>query len=131
METARCRWELRLIRVFACSKTSSSPSAYSFPVKWSEIKTFQSGKLSLSERSHSRIPASPVLISCPPPTRQTTTAQSSRRFKDQIKNSGSDMGKSEMPFFPSEPVREACSGPCALSFIKNCNMFNFSVACIC
>lgn len=48
--------------------------------------------------SHSLIPASPVLISCPPPTRQMTTAQSLCRLRQEIRNPGSDWSKSARRF---------------------------------
>ena len=123
METAKCKFLLRITWALACNRSSSSPSAYSLPVNWSEIKTFQSGKLALIARNHSPIPASPVLISWPPPTKQTTTAQSSRRFNDQIKNSGSDIGKLAIPFLRLSQLAKCVfvHARCASSKIATCS----------
>ena len=63
---------------------------YSLSLIFGEIYTCQSLNERVIASTHSPIPASPVLISCPPPTRQTTTAQSVCLFKQEIKNSGSD-----------------------------------------
>ncbi len=64
-----------------------------------ETKSLQVGKERWSDSNHSEIPASPVLISWPLPIRHTMTAQSVCRSMTEIKNSGSDWSKPEMPLF--------------------------------
>jgi hypothetical protein len=74
------------IDVLGCSVASRSsgttPSnasmnavaAYSDPDRSGETYVRQFGKAHLTASNQAPIPASPVWISCPPPTRQTTTA---------------------------------------------------------
>src|SRR5690606_10410919 len=64
-----------LFDCLSCSPISSG-NAYSEPFKVSDIAIFQLGKCSTIDSSQVPIPDSPVLISWPPPTRHTITAQS-------------------------------------------------------
>ncbi len=66
------------------------PEAYSLSVSREEMYICQFGNFALIASSHALIPASPVLISWPPPTRQTIAAQSLCRSMHEIRNSGSD-----------------------------------------
>src|SRR5437763_11041562 len=69
-----------LYHVLYLSQTATHRVLLSFPTR-------RSSDL-FNASIHSLIPASPVLISWPPPTRQTITAQSEWRSRQEIKNSG-------------------------------------------
>lgn len=62
------------------------PLVYSVSFNCGETKTSHSEKDFLNESNHSGRPASPVFISCPPPTKQITTAQSLCLSNVLIKN---------------------------------------------
>ena len=61
------------------SRSRAPEAAYSESVRCDEMKTFQLAKSVRTPSSQARMPASPVLITWPPPTRHTTTAQSACR----------------------------------------------------
>ena len=65
------------------------------------------------------MPASPRLISCPPPTRQITTAQSLWRSRYDSRNSGSDCVKPGPTLLAAHEVGSHLAIPCALGLVKN------------
>ena len=65
------------------------------------------------------MPASPRLISCPPPTRQITTAQSAWRSKYDSRNSGSDCVKPGSALLAAHEVGGHLAIPCALRLVEN------------
>ena len=83
----------------------------------------QSGKRAFTACSHASIPASPVLISCPPPTRQTTTDQSAWRSMYESRNSGSDCAKSAMFFLRRMNLRGHLQSPGALRLVEDRDVF--------
>src|SRR4051812_39021878 len=89
-ETDRCKEGFVITASCFSNSCRALPAAYSLSVNLSEIYTCQLGKERLRDSIHSLMPASPVLISCPPPTKQITTAQSGCLSKQEIKNSGSE-----------------------------------------
>ena len=76
------------------------------------------------ESIHSLMPASPVLISCPPPTRQTITPQSRCRSRQEIRNSGSERLKSGCVFLAEHEAGCLLQVPCALRLVEEGDMLD-------
>ena len=81
------------------SRARAPVAAYSESVRCGEMKMSQSGKSVRTPSSQALMPASPVLISWPPPTRHTTTAQSACRSIAPMSSSGSVCVNPGSPFF--------------------------------
>ena len=101
IDTAKWRFLSNKTLPFCCSWYIASSAAYSLSERLGDILISHSGKLFLIASNHSVIPPSPVLISCPPPTKQIITAQSLCLSKQDIKNSGSEYWKFVIPFLRS------------------------------
>ena len=73
------------------SMWGNEQSSQSWPVADSWLVVVQWENLFLIALNHSTTPPSPLKISCPPPTKQIKTHQSSCLFMASIKTSGSDL----------------------------------------
>ena len=89
-DTARCSESSNCVSGRSRTISTTRPAAYSLSVSLDEMNISQSGNCRFTASSHASIPASPVLISCPPPTKQTITAQSLCLSIYEIRNSGSE-----------------------------------------
>ena len=80
IDVERCKAGSNVARATPSRDPESSriapAAAYSESVRCGEMNTSHPGNTLRRLSSHALMPASPVLISWPPPTRHTTTAQS-------------------------------------------------------
>ena len=124
IDTLRCRSSLKQTSGRFSRRCTTSPAPYSLSCRRGETWICQSGKLRSIAPTHSPMPASPVLISCPPPTRQTTTAQSGCRSRQEIKNSGSGNLEAGHAFLAFHEGGGLLQIPGSLRLVKDSDMLD-------